>query len=119
MATYIADRYRLKKKDIGGGNMASILLCEDTDIDDDANRSVIIKLFNKPNIGDENLQKQVFNREVESLDKLNHKNIVRILDRGYDEKYRAFLLYLNIFRDKILKMHLRIFVDMSMLKNWN
>ena len=44
MATYIADRYRLKKKDIGGGNMASILLCEDTDIDDDdANTSVIIK----------------------------------------------------------------------------
>ena len=34
-ATYIADRYRLKKKDIGGGNMASIHLCEDTDIDDE------------------------------------------------------------------------------------
>lgn len=52
MATYIADRYRLKKKDIGGGNMASILLCEDTDIDDDANRSVIIKLFNNKSIID-------------------------------------------------------------------
>ena len=60
-----------------------------------------------------------FNREVESLDKLNHKNIVRILDRGYDEKYKAFLLYLNISRDKILKMHLRTSVDMSMLKNWS
>ena len=35
MATYIADRYILKKKEIGGGNMASIHLCEDTDIDDD------------------------------------------------------------------------------------
>lgn len=103
MATYIADRYRLKKKDIGGGNMASILLCEDTDIDDDANRSVIIKLFNKPNIGDENLQKQVFNREVESLDKLNHKNIVRILDRGYDEKYKAFFIVLEYIQGQNFK----------------
>ena len=61
---------------IGGGNMASILLCEDTDIEDDeVDRSVIVKMFNKPNIGDEHLQKQVFNREVESLEKLNHKNI--------------------------------------------
>lgn len=104
MATYIADRYKLKKKDIGGGNMASILLCEDTDIDDDeANSSVIIKLFNKPNIGDENLQKQVFNREVESLDKLNHKNIVRILDRGYDEKYKAFFIVLEYIQGQNFK----------------
>ena len=53
MATYIADRYRLKKKDISGGNMASILLCEDTDVeDDDVDSSVIIKMFNKQNICD-------------------------------------------------------------------
>lgn len=90
MATYIADRYRLKKKDMGKGNMASILLCEDTDIEnDEADRSVIIKMFNKSNIGDEDLQKQVFNREVESLDKLNHKNIVRILDRGFDKGFQV------------------------------
>ena len=96
MATYIADRYRLKKKDISGGNMASILLCEDTDVeDDDVDSSVIIKMFNKPNIGDEDLQKQVFNREVESLDKLNHKNIVRILDRGFDEGFQAFFIVLE------------------------
>lgn len=96
MATYIADRYRLKKKDIGGGNMASILLCEDTDVEDDEmDSSVIIKMFNKPNIGDEDLQKQVFNREVESLDKLNHENIVRILDRGFDEGFQAFFIVLE------------------------
>lgn len=104
MATYIADRYRLKKKDIGGGNMASIHLCEDTDIDDDAvDSSVIVKMFNKPNIGDEDLQKQVFNREVESLDKLNHKNIVRILDRGYDEGFKAFFIVLEYIQGKNFK----------------
>lgn len=100
--------------------MASILLCEDTDVDNnERDSSVIIKMFNKPNIGDEDLQKQVFNREVESLDKLNHKNIVRILDRGLMKAFRRFLSCWNIFRGKILKKHLRIFVDMNMFKNWN
>nr|WP_320024122.1 AAA domain-containing protein [uncultured Acetobacterium sp.] len=104
MATYIADRYRLKKKDIGGGNMASIHLCEDTDVDDDeVDSSVIIKMFNKLNIGDEDLQKQVFNREVESLDKLNHKNVVKILDRGYDEGFKAFFIVLEYVQGKTFK----------------
>lgn len=99
MATYIADRYRIKNRDFAGGNMASIYLCEDTDIDDDErDSSVIIKMFNKPSIGDEDLQKQVFNREVESLDKLNHKNVVRILDRGYDEEFKAFFIVLEYIK---------------------
>lgn len=104
MATYIADRYRLKKKDMGKGNMASILLCEDTDIEnDEADRSVIIKMFNKSNIGDEDLQKQVFNREVESLDKLNHKNIVRILDRGFDKGFQAYFIVLEYIQGQNFK----------------
>ena len=103
MATYIADRYRLKKKDIGGGNMASIHLCEDIDVDDVMDSSVIIKMFNKPNIGDEDLQKQVFNREVESLDKLHHKNIVRILDRGFDERFKAFFIVLEYIQGRTFK----------------
>lgn len=94
-ATYIADRYKLKKKDIGGGNMASIHLCVDIDVDDETNSSVIVKMFNKPNIGDEDLQKRVFNREVESLERLNHKNIVKILDRGFDENFNAFFIVLE------------------------
>ncbi len=99
MATYIADRYRIKKKDFTGGNMASIYLCEDTDIDDDEkDRSVIVKMYNKPNMGDEDLQKQVFHREVESLDKLNHKNVVKILDRGYDEEFKAFFIVLEYIK---------------------
>lgn len=88
----------------GDGNMASILLCEDTDVDnDERDSSVIIKMFNKPNIGDEDLQKQVFNREVESLDKLNHKNIVRILDRGFDESFQAFFIVLEYIQGKNFK----------------
>lgn len=104
MATYIADRYRLKKKDIGGGNMASILLCEDDDVsDDEKDNFVIVKMFNKPNTGDEDLQKQIFSREVESLDKLNHKNIVRILDKGFDKKFKAFFIVLEYIQGQNFK----------------
>ncbi|MDE7252974.1 MAG: protein kinase [Acetatifactor sp.] len=104
MATYIADRYRVKKKDIGGGNMASIHLCEDTDVDDDDKEStVIVKMFNKPSVGDDDLQKQLFNREVESLDKLNHRNVVKILDRGYDEGFKAFFIVLEYIHGKTFK----------------
>ena len=104
MATIIADRYRLKRKKNSDGNMASILLCEDMDVDsDERDRLVIIKLFNKPNSGDEDLQKQVFNREVESLDKLNHKNIVRILDRGFDEGSQAFFIVLEYIQGQNFK----------------
>ena len=104
MATYIADRYRIKKKNIGGGNMASIHLCEDTDADDDSkDSSVIVKMFNKLDIGDEDLQKQVFHREVESLDKLNHNKIVRILDKGYDEEFDAFFIVLEYIQGKNFK----------------
>lgn len=83
--------------------MSSIHLCEDTDVDDDANSSVIIKMFNRLNNGDEDLQKQVFNREVESLDKLNYKNIVKILDRGYDKEFKAFFIVLEYIQGKTFK----------------
>lgn len=103
MATFITERYMLKKKNIGGGNMSSIHLCIDTDIDDEDNNLVIIKMFNKPYVGDSDLQKQVFSREVEALDKLNHKNIVRILDRGYDEGFKAYYIVLEHIKGKTFK----------------
>lgn len=102
MATFIANRYMLKKKDIGGGNMSSIHLCIDTRSDDEYN-SVIVKMFNKPTVGDVDLQKKVFNREVEALDKLNHKNIVRILDRGYDNGFNAYFIVLEHIKGQTFK----------------
>lgn len=43
MATYIADRYRIKRKDIGGGSMASIHLCEDIDVEDEELEQLLLK----------------------------------------------------------------------------
>lgn len=103
MSTFIADRYMLKKKGVGGGNMASIHLCVDIDVEDDENSLVIVKIFDKPSVGDPDLQKQIFNREVESLENINHKNIVRILDRGYDNQRNAFFIVLEYIRGKTFK----------------
>lgn len=102
--TLIDDRYWLKKKDIGGGNMSSIHLCADMDYEnDDDNNLVIIKMFDKPTVGDEDLQKQVFNREVESLEKVSHKNVVRILDKGYDKEFNAYYIALEYIKGKTFK----------------
>lgn len=102
--TVIDDRYRLKKKDVGGGNMSSIHLCIDMDYDnDDDNNQVIMKMFDKPTVGDEDLQKQVFNREVEALEKVNHKNVVRILDKGYDKGFNAYYIVLEYIKGKTFK----------------
>ena len=96
--TLIDDRYWLKQKNIGGGNMASIHLCADMDYDgdDDGNNMVIVKMFDKPTVGDADLQKKIFNREVESLSQANHKNVVRILDKGYDKHLMHIILCLSI-----------------------
>lgn len=102
MATFIANRYMLKKKDIGGGNMSTIHLCIDTKRDDEDN-SVIVKMFNKPTVGDADLQKRVFNREVESLDKLSHKNVVRILNRGYDDEFNSYFIVLENIKGQTFK----------------
>lgn len=102
--TLIDDRYWLKKKDIGGGNMSSIHLCADMDYDEDDDKNlVIVKMFDKPTVGDEDLQKQVFQREVEALEKVNHKNIVRILDKGYDKAFNAYYIVLEYIKGKTFK----------------
>lgn len=98
--TLIDDRYWLKQKNIGGGNMASIHLCADMDYDgdDDGNNMVIVKMFDKPTVGDADLQKKIFNREVESLSQANHKNVVRILDKGYDKTFNAYYIVLEYIK---------------------
>lgn len=102
--TLIDDRYWLKKKNIGGGNMSSIHLCADMDYDgDDNNNLVIIKMFDKPTIGDEDLQKKIFNREVESLEQAKHKNVVRILDKGFDKQFNAFYIVLEYIKGKTFR----------------
>lgn len=89
---WIDDRYRLKHI-IREGSIAKVLLCTDDEKDED--NEVVVKLYRQLAGGDDNLQKQVFNREVESLELTNHKNIVHILDKGYDEANNSYYLVLE------------------------
>ncbi len=97
MATYIDDQYRVIRE-ITGGNMSKVYLCEDeNDI------RVIVKIFDKHinNYGsNDDLQKKIFNREVESLEKAHHINIVKIIDKGLDEELKKFYIVLEYIEGK-------------------
>lgn len=98
---WIDDRYKLKRK-IREGAIATVLLC----IDDEKNADddeVIIKQYRQLEGGDNCLQKMVFNREVESLEMTHHKNIVSILDKGFDEASNSYYVVLEYIRGLTLK----------------
>ncbi|NRT78229.1 serine/threonine-protein kinase [Clostridium beijerinckii] len=93
MASYIDDQYRIIRK-IPGGNMSTVYLCED----ENDNR-VVIKMFDKCT-NNNNLQEKIFHREVESLEKVQHVNIVRIIDKGLDEDLEKFYIVLEYVNGK-------------------
>ncbi len=101
MATLIDDRYRVKSK-VNGGNMSSILVCYDMDKDDDeADGIVAIKMFDKcNNMQDDDIQEKLFQREVEALEKVQHPNVVRILDKGLDADMGKFYIVLEFIEGK-------------------
>ncbi|AJA49159.1 serine/threonine-protein kinase PrkC [Clostridium pasteurianum DSM 525 = ATCC 6013] len=94
MASYIDDQYRVLRP-IQGGNMSNLYLCED----DNDNR-VAVKMFDKCDNNDDDLQEKIFHREVESLEKVQHVNIVRIIDKGLDERLGKFYIVLEFINGK-------------------
>ncbi len=94
MASYIDDQYRVIRP-IQGGNMSNVYLCED----DNDNR-VVVKMFDKCVSNDNNLQEKIFQREVESLEKVQHVNIVKIIDKGLDEDLGKFYIVLEYVNGK-------------------
>lgn len=93
MATYIDGRYKIYKK-LQGGNMSTVYLCMDeikSDVD-----MVAVKVFNKTiNNGKTDLQNKIFYREVESLERVHHENIVKILNKGFDNKLQSYYIVLE------------------------
>lgn len=94
MTSYIDDKYNVIRA-IPGGNMSKVYLCKD----DDDNR-VVVKMFDKCVNDDNNLQEKIFHREVESLEKAQHVNIVRIIDKGLDEDLCKFYIVLEYVNGK-------------------
>lgn len=94
-AKYIGDEYRIRKSLSESDSMSSVYYCTDDDDNEYA-----VKLYDRfP--GDENsqkLQELIFKREVETLKKVQHPNIVKIVNFDTDDdinKYYIVLEYIN------------------------
>ena len=99
-STYIDDEYRIRRPLSNDGNMATIYLCTD-----DEDNECAIKLFDKLH-GDEesqNLQETIFYREVETLQRVSHPNIVKYISSGEDDRLKKFYIALEYINGKNLK----------------
>ncbi|MEX0058113.1 AAA domain-containing protein [Clostridium butyricum] len=98
MVTYIYERYKIKRA-LPPGNMSTVYLC--IDINSEETDMVAVKLFDKSiKSSTEELQQKIFYREVETLERIEHENIVRILNKGYDEKLESYFIVLEYVEGK-------------------
>ena len=80
----ISDRYRLKKY-LGGG-MSSVYLADDIILD----REVVVKLIKSDPYNKEKMM-QRFQREVQNTTRLNHPNIVTVIDVDDTSEYHVLV----------------------------
>lgn len=93
MGTIIDRRYEIKKK-FPEGNMSTVYLCND--ILAESGCIVALKVFNKIINGSiSELQNKIFYREVESLERAEHPNVVKIENKGFDKKLNSFYIVLE------------------------
>lgn len=90
-------RYRVIKP-LSGGNMSKVYLGIDYGSKDE--KEVVIKSY--PLGENRDFQKNLFYREVENLERLNHKNIVKIENKGIDEKNNLNFIVLEYLRGQSL-----------------
>lgn len=96
-AIYIGDQYRMIKKISREGNMATVYRCKD-----DFDNEYAIKLFDK-HIGNgdmEDYQQQSFSREVETLKRTQHENVVKIFEHDLDDNLNKFYIVLEYIKGK-------------------
>lgn len=96
-AVYIGDQYRVIKKISREGNMATVYRCKD-----DFDNEYAIKLFDK-HIGNDDMedyQQRSFSREVETLKRAQHENIVKIFEHDLDDKLNKFYIVLEYIKGR-------------------
>lgn len=94
---FINHRYSTIKK-IPGGNMTSVYLCEDEKKGLDEDGRCIVKLYDKVDKNDNELNLKIFYREVESLEHLEHPSIIKILDKGIDDINNSYFIVLEYYQ---------------------
>lgn len=85
----VAGRYVLKER-VGSGNMSTVYRAEDRL---QGNKTVAVKLLNSPH--DDVLRQELFHRELRALSRVEHPNIVEVLDSGWSEEHQCHFLVLE------------------------
>lgn len=96
-AVYIGDQYRMIEKISREGNMATVYRCKD-----DFDNEYAIKLFDK-HIGNDDMedyQQRSFSREVETLKRAQHENIVKIFEHDLDDNLNKFYIVLEYIKGR-------------------
>ena len=88
--TKIVDGRYLLTESIGGGRMSSVYAAEDQS---NKNKLVAVKLLNTQHPDD--LKKELFKWDSAALEALNHPNIVRMTQAGWDEQLMSFFLVME------------------------
>lgn len=96
-AVYIGDQYRMIEKISREGNMASVYRCKD-----DFDNEYAIKLFDKYEGNDDmkDYQQRSFSREVETLKRAQHENIVKIFEHDLDDDLNKFYIVLEYIKGR-------------------
>ena len=91
------DRYKVLTS-LSGGNMSKVFLC--LDYGSKEKQEVVLKTY--PHKDDVDLEKILFHREVENLERLEHKNIIRIQDKGIDYENKINYIVIEYFESQTL-----------------
>ncbi|MFK5710592.1 AAA domain-containing protein [Lysinibacillus boronitolerans] len=101
------DRYKVLTS-LSGGNMSKVFLC--IDYGSKEKQEVVLKTY--PHKDDVDLEKILFHREVENLERLEHKNIIGILDKGIDYENKLNYIVIEYFESQTLdKVTIDNFLD--------
>lgn len=101
---WIRDRYKIIRRFQGSG-LSRVFLCRDFTNDDTT--EVVVKVFEYGEFENADFNTQLFFREIENLENLNHSGIVRLLDKGKDDENSIYYMVLDYFDgqtlDKLVK----------------
>lgn len=91
----IANRY-ITRKLIGHGQMSKVYLAQDQLRD---GLYIAVKLLNTQH--PDELRREFFRRETQSLERMQHPNVVQIYDHGWSEAQQSFYIVLEFLRRRL------------------
>lgn len=104
------NKYKILDR-IASGGMGTVFRAEQLGL----NRMVAIKVLQTANVTDKTVQR--FQQEAQSLAKLNHPNLVKVMEMGstrYGQPYMVMELIAGVGLDKLIEQHGRLEVNQAL-----